>query len=299
MVTYCELCDCNLPNSPALAQHNIGKRHRRNFAARGSTNPLLGDSSSSPPSDHLYSQPMSPLSVSPPANSGPTAITSDAAARVMVSHESGLDFEVEGTEITGQPPFPSVDLAILIKKTEVVSSLSISAVKLLLSPGTPKSCFSVSVSGAVVQRKKPRRILVSFRAPQAGTFRVSLRIVFSDNTRPSGKEFTVSRELRGRATLPSSHAGRAQPREAFSRSNQVDDHAAPSQEEEDVLLDNQDTGISVSHEDGVDLDPVKRNGLNGPFDTSLSSVTINHANGFPPVTFLQPKIRSWDGSDSR
>jgi hypothetical protein len=109
----------------------------------------------------------------------------------------------------------------------------------------------------------------------------------------------MSRELRGRATLPSSHAGRAQPRESFPRSNQVDDHAAPFQEEEDVLLDSQDTGISVSHEDGVDLDPVKRNGLNGPFDTSLSSVTINHANGFPPVTFLQPKIRSWDGSDSR
>jgi hypothetical protein len=80
---------------------------------------------------------MSPLSVSPPAISGPTAITSDA--RVMVSHESGLDFEVEGTEIAGQPPFPSVDLAILIKKTEVVSSLSISAVNLILSLGTPKS----------------------------------------------------------------------------------------------------------------------------------------------------------------
>lgn len=159
----------------------------------------------------------------------------------------------------------------------------------------------MSLSADVVRRNRPRRILVSFRPPYVGTFFVSLRITFKyiNNIGSGVENFTLSRELRGRATLPSGHVGRAQPREPVPRSDQVDDHEALSQEEEDVLLDSQDTGISVSNEDGLDIGPIKRNGLNGPFETSLSSVTINHANGFPPVTFVDAKIRSLDGSDSR
>jgi hypothetical protein len=55
----------------------------------------------------------------------------------MVSHEDGLDFEVEGTRVAGWPAFPRSDLAILIVKTEVVSSLSV-AVKLFPFAGTPE-----------------------------------------------------------------------------------------------------------------------------------------------------------------
>lgn len=152
----------------------------------------------------------------------------------------------------------------------------------------------------MVRRNRPRRILVSFQPPYAGTFLASLRITFKyiKKIGSSVENFTLSRELRGRATLPSSRVGRAQPREPSPRSDRVEDYEALSQEEE-VVLDSQDTGISVSNEDGMDIEPVKRNGLNGPFETSLSSVTINHANGFPPVTFVDAKIRSWDGSDSR
>jgi len=128
---------------------------------------------------------------------------------------------------------------------------------------------------------------------------MSLQIVFSDNTRPSGKEFVMLRELRGRATLLGRHVGSAHPRESFPRRNLVDDHAALSTEEEDAFLDSQDTGISVSDEDGVDFGIVERSGLNGPFDRSSSSVTINHANGFPAVTFVEGRIRSWDGSGHR
>ena len=160
--------------------------------------------------------------------------------------------------------------------------------------------FKVSLSAAVVRRRKPRRILVSFQPPYAGTFRMSLRIAFSDKTPPGGQEFAVSRELRGRATLRSRHVGNAHPPESFPRSNQVNDSAALSAEEEDVLLDSEEgTGISVSDEDGVDLGIVKRNGLNGPFDTSSSSITISHARSFPAVTFVGAKISSWEGSDSR
>jgi hypothetical protein len=128
---------------------------------------------------------------------------------------------------------------------------------------------------------------------------MSLEIVLNDNTRPIDKEFVILRELRGRATLPGSPVGSAHPRESFPRSNPVDVHAALFTEEEDVFLDSQDTGISASDEDGVDFGIVKRNSLNGPFNTSSSSVTINHAKGFPAVTFVEARIRPWGGSDSR
>ncbi|KAI9444110.1 hypothetical protein H4582DRAFT_1062757 [Lactarius indigo] len=101
--------------------------------------------------------------------------------------------------------------------------------------------------------------------------------------------------------LPSqgSHTGDAHPREPIPRNDLVDDDdAVPSTEEENAFLDSQDTGISVSDEDGVDFGIVERNGLNGPFDTSSSSVTIRHAEGFPTVTFVEERIRSWDGSGS-
>ncbi|KAH9035953.1 hypothetical protein EDB84DRAFT_1201461 [Lactarius hengduanensis] len=111
------------------------------------------------------------------------------------------------------------------------------------------------------------------------------------------KEFIILRELRGRATL-GRRVGSARPREPFPRSSLVDDDAALSTEEEEAFLDGQDVGISVSNEDGVDFGIVGRNSQNGPFDTSLSSVTINHVKGFPAVTFVEGRIRSGDGSGS-
>ncbi|KAH9038477.1 P-loop containing nucleoside triphosphate hydrolase protein [Lactarius pseudohatsudake] len=134
---------------------------------------------------------------------------------------------------------------------------------------------------------------------------MSLQIVFSDNTRLSSKEFVILRELRGRATQ-GRHVGGARPRMSFPRRSLVDDDAAVSTEDEDASLDSesldsQDIGISVSDEDEdeVDFGIVGRNGLNGRFDTSSSSVTVNHAEGFPDVTFVEGRIRSWDGRDSR
>src|ERR1700761_5329343 len=115
MVAYCEPCACSFPNS--LAEHNLGKKHRRNIAANGATNPVT-QRLLPPPSHHPLSQPTSLPSTSSPAITPPAFTTTDAC--VTVSHEDGLDFEVEGTEVAGQPPsFPPVDLAILIEKTAV------------------------------------------------------------------------------------------------------------------------------------------------------------------------------------
>jgi hypothetical protein len=80
-------------------------------------------------------------STTSPGTSVPTAVTSDT--RVMVSHEDGLDFEAEGYEAARQPSFPPHDLTILIMKTEVVSSLSVT-VKLFPSTGTPESWCGLS-----------------------------------------------------------------------------------------------------------------------------------------------------------
>src|ERR1700761_9326981 len=104
-----------------------------------------------------------------------------------------------------------------------------------------------------------------------------LQIDFQDTTRLSGRRFVILRELRGRATLPGSHVDSAHPGEPSPGDDRVDDHATFSLDEDDVLPDSQGTGISVSDEDGVDFGIVERGGLNGPFATSSSSVTINHA----------------------
>lgn len=310
-MVVCKPCGCNVPAS-LLAEHNRGWKHLQNVIANDSesTDP---STLQKPPSSFQDSQPVS-LQTTSPAISAPTS-TSDS--RVAISHEGGLDFVVEGTEVARRISFPPVDLAILIKKTEVVSSLSISAVQLFISPGTPKSwcslylqaqfenshvlsdSFKVFVSKGIVWQIKPRRILMSFRAPYAGTFRASLRIAFSDNTRPNAQEFTVSRELCGRATLPSRRIASVHPQKVFPRSNRMNDHADLSTEEADPFLDSQGTGISVSNEDGVKFSIVKRDGLTGSFNTSSSSVTITHAKDSPAVTFVGARIKSREGGDSR
>jgi hypothetical protein len=140
---------------------------------------------------------------------------------------------------------------------------------------------------------------VSFQPPHPGTFRTSLQIIFSHNTRSSDKQFSFLRELRGRATFTGSHVGSSYPEIPLPGSDRVDGWAAPSTEEEEEFLDSKDIGISVLGDHVVDFGIVGRNALNGPFDTSLSSITINRATGSSTVTFDEAKIRSRDGSDSR
>jgi hypothetical protein len=127
---------------------------------------------------------------------------------------------------------------------------------------------------------------------------MSLQIIFSDKTRPSDKKLFMLRELRGRATFTDSYVSSAYPRTPFPRGIRVEDWATLSTEEE-VLLDGDDTGISVSGDHVLDFGIVGRTRLNGPFETSLSSVTIDHAKRFPTVTFVEARIRSRDGRDSR
>ena len=148
----------------------------------------------------------------------------------------------------------------------------------------------------MVRQNQPSEVLVSFQAPHAGTFRMSLQIVFNDNSRQNGREFVILRELRGRATISGRHVGSAFPRESFPRSDVVDDQAALTTEGEDAIIDNQGGGIFVSHEGGVDFGIIGRNDLDGLFNTSSHSITINNARGSPTVTFVEAGIRSQERS---
>ena len=127
---------------------------------------------------------------------------------------------------------------------------------------------------------------------------MSLQIIFSDKTRKNDKKFFILRELRGYAAFTGSYVGSGYPRTPLP-GGYLDDEVTVSTEEEGVLLDSYDTGISVSGDHVVDFGIVGRKRLNGPFDKSLSSVTIDHAKDFPTVTFVEARIRSWDKSDSR
>ncbi|KAI0253347.1 hypothetical protein BJV78DRAFT_1193720 [Lactifluus subvellereus] len=131
-ISRCEPCNCAFP-TPLLEQHQSGKKHLRNVALNGHSNP--GGPQQSPPlqpgplNAQLLPPPTTPPPpATPPPSSGgmPTLI---ADSRVVVSSECGLDFVAEGT---GTPENASLsffaDHTISITKTEVLSSLSVKSV---------------------------------------------------------------------------------------------------------------------------------------------------------------------------
>ena len=89
---------------------------------------------SDPPIPHLTPPTGAPSSTIGASISAPTDDLS-----FTVSHENGLDFEVEGTGIGGQYSFPRLTLEILIEETEVMSRLSVPVMRLIPAPGTPES----------------------------------------------------------------------------------------------------------------------------------------------------------------
>jgi hypothetical protein len=131
----------------------------------------------------------------------------------------------------------------------------------------------VTVPGetSVVRKGKPRKITVSFQAPHAGTFCMSLEIVFSDKTQQSDKEFVVLRELRGKATLPSS------PASAGSEGN--------------------GNGITVSHEYGLDFSLERAR--SEPFATQTLELVVKKSPSNVLVSLEGVKVRSPDGSVPR
>ena len=140
-ISRCVPCECSFPAS-LLGQHRSGKKHLRNVASKGTTNPVAPHQPPPPASNPPNSRPMSHPSAPSPAICAPNPIA--PGLRATVSHENGLDFIVEGTKDVGQPFFSPVKHTILIEKTQVLSSLTIPVVRLLPATGTPASWYGLS-----------------------------------------------------------------------------------------------------------------------------------------------------------
>ncbi|KAH9988792.1 hypothetical protein BJV74DRAFT_460446 [Russula compacta] len=199
-VLRCEPCGRSFPAS-LLSQHESGSSHLRNIAANGATNPKTSQQPLPSQRAAPSPQPTQPKSASPQLGSDAAILVIEG--RVMVSHEDGLDFDVVGTGTPADPSFLSISHTIFIESINVWCSLIVQSVTLSPSPSPCFTAFSLGKT-AVVQQNAPHKVLVSFNPPHAGTFTTLLYLVFSDHTRPDDKEFTVTRELRGRATLPAS-----------------------------------------------------------------------------------------------
>ncbi|KAH9038479.1 P-loop containing nucleoside triphosphate hydrolase protein [Lactarius pseudohatsudake] len=134
-------------------------------------------------------------------------ITTTSDPRVTVSHEGGLDFVVEGTEVARGAFFPPANLAIDIEKTEVLSSLSV-AVKLFPASGTPESCqssFRATFEGdsLTIRPGTERTVQIEFIPEFEGRFEATLQLIFSQ--RQQLGHFAVSRRLRAIAGSVEDH----------------------------------------------------------------------------------------------
>lgn len=152
-----------------------------------------------------------------------------------------------------------------------------------------RSIFSAQFEGDSKQitPKRRRTMSLTFSPQQEGNYEAVLEITFCDRKRKVN--FVIERKVHGIAKEPiNDRVG-----------DWADDYESLSTDEEEELPDGDGTGISVSDEDGVDFGIVERKRRNGPFATPSSSLTIEHEEGFPAVTFVKARVRSPDGSDSR
>jgi len=136
-----------------------------------------------------------------------------------------------------------------------------------------------------VRKGSPRKIEVSFKAPRVGTFHGTVGITFRNQTQSDEKfavtQFTVTRELRGRAILLGA-AGSPDP------SNKADGDSMKSER----------AGVTVSHDLGVDFF-VERSRLDEPFDKLTEELVITKASGIPLVSFKQARVSSVDDAVAR
>jgi hypothetical protein len=127
-----------------------------------------------------------------------------------------------------------------------------------------------------VRKKTVRKIEVLFKAPRGGAFQGALKITFKDKTR-SDEEFTVTRELRGRATPPDGPA----------RSGELTNTA-----------ESERAGITISHDLGLEFS-VERSRLDGLFAMQTEELVITKSSAIPLVYFKAVKVCSSDDSVAR
>jgi hypothetical protein len=125
-----------------------------------------------------------------------------------------------------------------------------------------------------VQKKKAREIIVSFQPTSVGQFHAVLWITFSDKARAKDQEFTVTRELRGRAILPGGSAINGD---------------APHNVGEGTA------GITVSHDFGLEFS-VESPSSDEPFATQTKEFIITKSSKTSSVSFITATVRPPDAS---
>lgn len=166
-----------------------------------------------------------------------------------------------------------------------------------------RSSFSVQLVGdsTIVKPKEWRVVAISFTPRQGGLCEAVLDLTFHDHKHKA--DFVVKRTLTGWANRPPGAREHRQKKSTLNPGCQlIDDgvnhhHTEIFVDEEEDFLDSDGTGISVSHEDGLDFGIVERKRSNGPFPTPSSLLTIELAADFPSVTFIKERTRILKGGD--
>jgi len=126
---------------------------------------------------------------------------------------------------------------------------------------------------SAVQKNKAREVIVSFHPSRVGSFHAVLRITFSDKGR-NGQEFTLTRELRGRAILPGGSAINGD---------------APHNVED---MEGEGTGITVSHDYGLEFSAA----WPPSGETQTEELIITKSSTTPSVSIKDVRILSTDDS---
>jgi hypothetical protein len=129
----------------------------------------------------------------------------------------------------------------------------------------------------VVQKNQARAIIVSFQPSSVGQFHAVLWITFNDKGRAKDREFTVTRELRGRAILPGGSAING------DAPHNVD------------MEEGEGTGITVSHDFGLEFS-VESPSSDEPFEIQAKELIITKSYKTPSVSFVTAAVRPPDDS---
>ena len=119
---------------------------------------------------------------------------------------------------------------------------------------------------------------MTFKAPRVGAFQGTLKITFKDKMR-SDEEFTVIRELRGRAILSEGSAS----------------SGSPSGMVEDGTMESERAGFTVSHDLGLEFS-VERSRLDEPFAMQIKELVIKKTSVLPLVSLKAARVCSPDDS---
>ena len=162
------------------------------------------------------------------------------------------------------------------------------------------SSFSVWLEGNSkwIERNHQRVLTICFVPQREGCYEATLELILCDHNRKT--DFVIKRTLFGWARQRTSGQGyheRESTRMPGIRPLYDWGDTEVFVNEEEELLDSDGTGISVSHEDGLDFCVVERKRRNGPFETPSSLVTVKLAHGFPAAVFVTARTRTSDGSD--